>query len=321
MSNLDVVPDSLKDEFTQEEWDGLTDAEREGMLEDDGGEEEEQQTEEERSRQEEEDAEREAAEAAAQQKADEKREQDAQAAAAAAAAGEGKTDQQKQEEAAAAAAAQEQNKPEPVTPRPRGIVDAQLPEDYEAKVKANEEAMTALEQKYDDGDISFAEFRKEQRQLDRESRDLEKLKDRADLAQETAQQAMVNQWVATINPFTAAHPELSASQGAMDEFDSILRMVNGPVQAAGGMPGQKEIDKAYRMWCASTGYTPAGGQKQTTTQQANKVPPTLGGLPAAASTSVEDGKLAAIRRLEGVEFDEAFAKLSEAEQELLLQHG
>lgn len=318
MSNLDAVPDSLKDEFTQEEWDGLTDAEREGMLEDDGGDDEEQQTEEERSRQEEEDAEREAAAAAAEQKkTDEQREQDAAAAAAAAA--DGKTEQQKQDEAAAAT--QEQDKPEPVTPRPRGVVDAKLPDDYDAKVKANEDAMTALEQKYDDGDISFAEFRKEQRQLDRESRDLEKLKDRADLAQETAQQAMINQWVATINPFTAAHPELSASQAAMDEFDSILRMVNGPVQAAGGMPGQKEIDKAYRMWCASTGFTPPAGQKQPTNQQPNKVPPTLGGLPAAAATNVEDGKLAAIRRLEGVEFDEAFAKLSEAEQELLLQHG
>ena len=43
-----TVPDFLQDEFTQVEWDNLTDAEREGMLGDES-EEEQQQSEEQQS--------------------------------------------------------------------------------------------------------------------------------------------------------------------------------------------------------------------------------------------------------------------------------
>ena len=45
-----TVPDFLQDEFTQEAWDSLTDAEREGMLGDES-EEEQQQSEEEQQQQ------------------------------------------------------------------------------------------------------------------------------------------------------------------------------------------------------------------------------------------------------------------------------
>lgn len=315
----DIVPDHLKDEFSQDAWSELTDEERAGMLEEG---QEDETSQDEIIRQEEEDAAREDAAVAAaaqqqqqqQQQQKEPTEEERQAAADAAAATTTTTKPEEQ---------QEPEKPAP-TPRPRGVVDAKLPDDYDAKVKANEEALTDLEKKYDDGDLSFAEFRKEQRRLDRESRDLEKLADRAELAEETAYQAMVNQWVAIINPFTAAHPELSASPEAMAEFDTFLRVVNNPVQQAGNMPGQNEIDKAYRLWCASTGFTPTAGQQQqqqTTQQKQTKVPPVLGGLPSASQTSVDDGRLAAINRLEGVEFDEAFARLTPEEQERLSMYG
>ena len=54
-----TVPDFLQDEFTQEAWDSLTDAEREGMLGDES-EEEQQQSEEQQQQQVEADAQREA---------------------------------------------------------------------------------------------------------------------------------------------------------------------------------------------------------------------------------------------------------------------
>lgn len=310
-----AVPEFLQDEFTQEEWNGLTEAEQKGMIED--GEDDGNPTPEELERQQEEERQREeAAAAAAKQPTDEEREA---AAAAAAAAGTGKTDEQKQQEEAAAAA--EAAKPA-VTPRPRGVVDAQLPDDFDAQVKANEDAMTALEKRYDDGDISFAEFRAEQRTLDRESRKLDRLADRAELAQESSQQALINNWVAVINPFTAAHPELSEDDVSKSAFDTYLRQTTGPVMEAGGQPGQAEIDAAYALWCKRFNFTPTGGQQTTTTAKRDiKVPPTLGGLPAASATSVEDGKLAAIQRLSGVEYEEALAKLSSAEIEKLSKFG
>lgn len=312
-----AVPDFLKDEFTQEEWNGLTDAERQGMIDD--GEDDGNPSPEELERQQEEERQREAdaaAAAAAQKQTDEERE-----AAAAAATNTEKTDEQKQQEAAAAAEAAKQQTA-PVTPRPRGVVEATLPDDFDAQVKANEDAMTALEKRYDDGDISFAEFRAEQRVLDREARKLDRLADRAELAQESSQQALMNHWISIINPFTAAHPELSEDDVSKAAFDTYLRQTTAPVMEAGGLPGQAEIDAAYALWCKRFNFTPTGVQQQTTAQKRDiKVPPVLGGLPAASATSVEDGKLAAIQRLTGVEYEEALAKLSPAELDQLSKFG
>ena len=307
-----AVPEFLQDEFTQEEWNGLTEAEQKGMIED--GEDDGNPTPEELERQQEEERQREeAAAAAAKQPTDEERE--------AAAAAAGKTDEQKQQEEAAAAAEAEKNAA-PVTPRPRGAVEATLPDDYDDQVKANAAARKELRAKYNDGDITFEEYEDQSEQLNDKRQDLRDLKFKADLAQESSEQALINHWVSVINPFTAAHPELSEDDVSKSAFDTYLRQTTAPVMNAGGLPGQAEIDKAYAMWCKRFNFTPAGGQQQTTTAKRDiKVPPTLGGLPAASATSVEDGKLAAIQRLSGVEYEEALAKLSPAELEQLSKYA
>lgn len=324
----DVLPEALKDEFTQDEWNSLTDEERAGIIAD--GADDGNPTEDELKRQQEEERrqEEEALAAAAANKTPAKTEEEleAEAAAAAAAAGTDKTEEQKQQEAAAAAAAKQDDKPQEtqaqLAPRPRGVVDATLPEDFDAKVKANDDAMTALVKRYDDGDMTFTEFYAEQRRLERESRDLERLKDRAELARESSQQALINHWDSLINPFLAAHPELAEDDVTKAAIDTYLKQTTGPVMAAGGMPGQAEIDKAYEMWCKRFGFKPTGQQQTTAAERKeNKVPPTLAGLPSATATNVEDGKLAAISRLTGVEYEEALAKLTPAELEQISKYA
>ena len=209
-----------------------------------------------------------------------------------------------------------------MTPRPRGAVEATLPDDYDEQVKANATARRELRAKYNDGDITFEEYEDQSEQLNDKRQDLRDLKFKADLAQESSEQALINHWVSVINPFTAAHPELSEDDVSKSAFDTYLRQTTAPVMQAGGMPGQAEIDKAYELWCKRFNFTPDGGQQQTTTTKRDiRVPPTLGGLPAASATSVEDGKLAAIQRLTGVEYEEALAKLSPAELEQLSKYA
>lgn len=309
------VPDSLKDEFTQEEWNGLTDAERQGVIED--GSDDGNPTPEELERQQEEDRQREADAAAAAEAAKQPTDAEREAAAAAAAAT-GKTPEQIQQEEAAAAAAQQQAAP--VTPRPRGVVTAELPEDFDQKVSANAQAVKDNDAAYDNGDISHEEWRVANRKLDKESRELDRLADRAELAKESSEQALINHWTSVINPFTAAHPELSEDDVTKTAFDTYLRQTTGPVMEAGGLPGQVEIDKAYELWCKRFNFTPSGGQQQAAKRDI-KVPPTLGGLPASSTTSVEDGKLAAISRLEGVAYEEALAKLLPAEVEQMSKYA
>lgn len=286
-----TVPDFLQDEFTQEAWDSLTDAEREGMLGDES-EEEQQQSEEEQQQQAEADAQREA-DAIAKATADQQT-----------------TQEEQQEEAAPATEEQAL----PTTPRPRGVIDATLPEDYDQRVAANEKALADLDKAYDDGDISHSEWREQLRKLDRESRELERMKDRAELARESSQQALMNHWQGLIQPFLAKHPELGEDEVSMSGFDSYLKQVTGPVMQAGGAPGQAEIDKAYGLWCKRFNFTPASEQQEAPAgKKLITAPPTLGGLPVSNGNSVEDGRWAALDRLEGVAFEEALAKLSQSE--------
>ena len=286
-----TVPDFLQDEFTQEAWDSLTDAEREGMLGDES-EEEQQQGEEEQQQQVEADAQREA-DAIAKATADQQ------------------STQEEQQEAAPATEEQAL----PTTPRPRGVIDATLPDDYDQRVSANEKAMADLDKAYDDGDISHSEWREQLRKLDRESRELERMKDRAELAQESSQQALMAHWQGLIQPFLAKHPELGEDDVSMTGFDSYLKQTTAPVMQAGGTPGQAEIDKAYGLWCKRFNFTQAGEQQQQAPAGKKPItaPPTLGGLPVSNGNSVEDGRWAALDRLEGVAFEEALAKLSQAE--------
>ena len=286
-----TVPDFLQDEFTQEAWDSLTDAEREGMLGDES-EEEQQQGEGEQQQQVEADAQREA-DAIAKATADQQANQEEQ-----------------QEEAAPATEEQVL----PTSPRPRGVIDATLPEDYDQRVAANEKALADLDKAYDDGDISHSEWRQQMRKLDRESLDLMMLKERAQLAHESSQQALMNHWQGLIQPFLAKHPELGEDEVSMSGFDSYLKQVTGPVMEAGGAPGQAEIDKAYGLWCKRFNFTPAGEQQAAPAgKKPITAPPTLGGLPVSNGNSVEDGRWAALDRLEGVAFEEALAKLSPSE--------
>lgn len=285
-----TVPDFLQDEFTQAEWDSLTDAEREGMLGDES-EEEQQQSEEEQQQQVEADAQREA-DAIAKATADQQ------------------PTQEEQQEAAPATEEQAL----PTTPRPRGVIDATLPEDYDQRVAANEKALADLDKAYDDGDISHSEWRQQMRKLDRESLDLMMLKERAQLAHESSQQALMNHWQGLIQPFLAKHPELGEDEVSMSGFDSYLKQVTAPVMQAGGAPGQAEIDKAYDLWCKRFNFTPAGEQQAAPAgKKPITAPPTLGGLPVSNGNSVEDGRWAALDRLEGVAFEEALAKLSPSE--------
>lgn len=285
-----TVPDFLQDEFTQEAWDSLTDAEREGMLGDES-EEEQQQGEGEQQQQVEADAQREA-DAIAKATADQQ------------------PTQEEQQEAAPATEEQVL----PTSPRPRGVIDATLPEDYDQRVAANEKALADLDKAYDDGDISHSEWRQQMRKLDRESLDLMMLKERAQLAHESSQQALMNHWQGLIQPFLAKHPELGEDEVSMSGFDSYLKQVTGPVMQAGGAPGQAEIDKAYGLWCKRFNFTPAGEQQAAPAgKKPITAPPTLGGLPVSNGNSVEDGRWAALDRLEGVAFEEALAKLSPSE--------
>lgn len=301
---------SIRDQYTDEEWEMLTEEEQAGLLSDD----EEGEGEGE--------GEPEIDEAAAQAKA--KEDADAQAAA----------DKKAADDAAAAAAstdevannatttpdkAGEQEEKPTLTPRPRGVLNDTLPEDYKERVSANETAMDELAQKYEDGDISFAEYNKGMRKLNETAMDLRELKMRAEISDTSTSNALQERWDAAMGTFLEAHPEAISTPVRQNAFDQILREITAPVMQAGGMPGRAEIDKAYKRLAEEFGFAatttttePAKGKKE------NKVPPTLGAVPAAAQNDVDDGKWAHLDRLaesDPAAYEAAMLKMSDAERE------
>jgi hypothetical protein len=306
---------SIRDQYTDEQWNELTEEEQEGILSnDEDGEEEEQ--------------EEQIDEAAAQAKAKADADADAQAAAdkkatddAAAA----------QAEADAAAKAKAEPEPEPekpvVAPRPRGVLNDTLPEDYSQRVEANNTAQDELAQKYEDGDISFAEYNKGMRKLTEEAMDLREVKMRAEISEVSSTNSVQQHWDGLMGSFLTAHPEAISTPVRHNAFDHILREITAPVMAAGGMPGQAEIDKAYARLAEEFGIQakqPDGdkGAQPPAAKKENKVPPTLGAVPAAAHTDVDDGKWAHLDRLaeqDPIKFEETLMKMSEAERNEYMQ--
>lgn len=304
---------SIRDQYTDEQWEDLTEEEREGILsiDEDADEEEEGQQ---------------IDEAAAQAKAQE----DAAAQAAA--------DKQKADDAAAAqdaadAAEKAKDDPEPepekpvVAPRPRGVLNDTLPEDYSQRVEANNTAMDELAQKYEDGDISFAEYNKGMRKLNEEAMDLREVKMRAEISEVSSTNSVQQHWDGLMGTFLAAHPEAISTPVRQNAFDHILREITAPVMAAGGMPGQAEIDKAYARLAEEFGIQAKKldadkGAEPPAAKKENKVPPTLGAVPAAAHTDVDDGKWAHLDRLaeqDPIKFEETLMKMSEAERNEYMQ--
>lgn len=304
---------SIRDQYTDEQWEELTEEEREGILSnDDDGEEEEQEEQIDEAA-----AQAKAKEdAAAQDVADKKATDDAAAA---------------QAEADAAAKAKSEPEPEPekpvMAPRPRGILNDTLPEDYSQRVEANNTAQDELAQKYEDGDISFAEYNKGMRKLHEEAMDLREVKMRAEISEVSSTNSVQQHWDGLMGSFLTAHPEAISTPVRQNAFDHILREITAPVMAAGGMPGQAEIDKAYARLAEEFGIQakqPDGdnGAQPPAAKKENKVPPTLGAVPAAAHTDVDDGKWAALDRLadtDPMKYEETLQKMSEAERNEYMQ--
>lgn len=304
---------SIRDQYTDEQWGELTEEEREGILSnDEDGEEEEQEEQIDETA-----AQAKAQEdAAAQDAADKQKADDAAAA-------------QVEEDAAAKAKAEPEPEPEKpvVAPRPRGVLNDTLPEDYSQRVEANNTAMDELAQKYEDGDISFAEYNKGMRKLNEEAMDLREVKMRAEISEQSSTNSVQQHWDGLMGSFLATHPEAISTPVRQNAFDHILREITAPVMAAGGMPGQAEIDKAYARLAEEFGIQAKQpnqdkGAEPPAAKKENKVPPTLGAVPAAAHTDVDDGKWAHLDRLaeqDPIKFEETLMKMSEAERNEYMQ--
>ena len=239
--------------------------------------------------------------------------------------GEGKPGEQEQP-------GQQQEEQEEPQERRRTRVEmfrADVPEDIETQRTALDARWDELAQKFDDGDITFAEYNKGIRGLNDERAKLDRAELKAELAQEANQSRSQEDWANLCEDFVSANPIIGKNETMWNAFDAKLRQVTAATMNAGGQIGQRDLDKAFKLMQEDLGITaPAPTPGENKGKPGKKtpvdVPPTLGKVPASQQNDTDDGKYAHLDRLAETDpekYEAALLRMSDAERDAYMQAG
>ena len=217
-----------------------------------------------------------------------------------------------------------------ITPQAKPLFDAELPADLEAKRVEIDGKEDSLVEQFDNGDITFAEYNKQLRDLSRERRELDRIEFKAELSREAQQNQVEQGWQVAQATFFASHPEIDqGNQAQMAALDYLVRTETQAVLEKGGAIGVPELERAYAKFKQSFSITDTA--KQETKEQSQPkpkkqvvVPPNLGKVPASAATDTDDGKFAHLDRLaesDPMAFEEALGKMTDAQRDEYMRAG
>lgn len=209
---------------------------------------------------------------------------------------------------------------------------ADIPEDYDDQVKAVTDAKQKLIDDFDEGEITAREYHQQLEEQNRKERELERIKDRAEMASQMAEQQQVNDWKRTVSSFLNDHPQYKPPA---DENDSnpLYYALDAEVRRIGGadpdMPPEDVLAEAHKRILKATGQQeadPAADKDPAPRKPAPRkpvdAPPNLGKVPAADVDDIQGGKYAKLDRLaetDPLAYEDALAQLPEAEQEHYLK--
>ena len=212
---------------------------------------------------------------------------------------------------------------EEFTTQPKPLFNAELPADIQAQRTEIDEKEDALDKQFDEGDITFSEHKKALREINQQRNALDRAELKAELAAEAYQTQIDNSWQASQTAFFSAHPEINtANDVQMTALDHLVRQETKAVLDKGGVIGVPELERAYAKFKQAFNIadsSPKQQQKQVKTPNNGIVPPNLGTLPAATANDTDDGKFAALDRLEGTAYEDALAKLTDAQRDEYLR--
>lgn len=213
---------------------------------------------------------------------------------------------------------------------------ATLPDDFDAQVQANKDATKALTDAFKAGDIEVDEYEAKREELTAKRDELTALRIKSEISAETSAQAAEQRWAWECERFYE-QPEneiyknpirLAAHDAAVRNLVSDEALKAHPERAK--WSGAKILREADAMVRAEMGGSTATQPKpETDAEKARKavaeanakrrpdlkaVPKTLAGLPAAENTDAGDGgdEFADIDKLQGIEYENAIARLSPA---------
>ena len=211
---------------------------------------------------------------------------------------------------------------EEFTTQPKPLFNTEIPADIQAQRTEIDEKEDALDKQFDEGDITFSEHKKALREINQQRNALDRAELKAELAAEAYQTQIDNSWQASQTAFFASHPELNtANEVQMTALDHLVRQETKATLDKGGSIGVPELERAYTKYKQAFNIEAAAPKQAKAPSAKNEgvVPPNLGKLPAATANDTDDGKFAHLDRLEGVAFEDALAKLSDAQRDEYLR--
>lgn len=208
------------------------------------------------------------------------------------------------------------------------ILVAQAPEDAEARLAEIATKKSELDQKFDDGDITTAYYRKEMDALNKQERAIEFAQQEAALAEKIERQRQQNEWDGHCKVFFDQHKEYTG-EANKERFDylnrAVIALANMPRHA--NITGPELLAKAHKITQieydedAAPAPAPAPSpapQAKTIKPVEKNVPPSLHAVPAAEPSDTSGGKWAALDRLPPEQLEDALMKLSDSDRSAYL---
>jgi hypothetical protein len=200
------------------------------------------------------------------------------------------------------------------------------PANAEATLNDIQSKVDRLDEAFDLGEITAAEHRAQTRELAAEERSI---RDSLLMAQ-MSEQAKMQAYQATVGTFLATHTEYEPGSQMYHFLDTELRRLQNKAITEGrdGLDPAliTEAHQSLRALIAnSERTTPAEpAAKDAAKPQVpprRELPPSLGAIPAADMQNVTDGVFAAMQKLDGLEYEAAFARLSDAQRDAYLSRA
>lgn len=207
---------------------------------------------------------------------------------------------------------------------------AELPADYQGRVDAMKADKAALQQKFRDGDIEFDDYNAELDKLNEQADELKAIKLKATISSEMNQQSAQQEWDRTINSFTgdvAKEVDYLKDPVKQQDLDAFVKAL-----AANPANGEKSmrwfLDEAHKRVLALHDIKPAATPKNDGAKPDPKkdrkapvdaAPKTLAQVPGSDGPGDVAGEFADLDSLEGMELEQAIARMTPAQRERYAQ--
>lgn len=202
-----------------------------------------------------------------------------------------------------------------------------LPDDFDAQVGAVNDELAATNEKFRSGEIEFADFQSELSRINAKRDELSALKIKVDLAQEMNEQAAQQEWAMTVNRFMRDAKKTEGIDYRADEAKN--RDLDLFVKAIAGDPANQDkplrwfLAEAHAMVKAKHGIAsaPKATDKKPDVKLAGRKPPlasvpkTLAEVPGGDGPGDVAGEFSDLDGLEGLELEDAIAKMTPAQRE------